>query len=51
MLEFFKQISVNNPIIVNENNINIIKEAFGRIKDLNDKENFLEEGETIFSML
>ena len=50
-LEFFKQISVNNPIIVNENNINLIKEALGRIKDLNDKEKFLEEGETIFSML
>ena len=47
-LEFFKQISANNPIIVNENNINLIKEALGRIKDLNDKEKFLEEGETVF---
>ncbi len=47
-LEFFKQISANNPIIVNENNINLIKEALGRIKNLNDKEKFLEDSENTF---
>ena len=46
--EFFKQISNNNPIIVNDNNVPLIKEALGRIKDLNDKEKFLEDSENAF---
>ena len=46
--EFFKQIANNNPIIVNETNIPLIKDALGRIKDLNDKEKFLEDSENTF---
>lgn len=45
--EFYAQIKANHPIICNDANIPAIKEVLTRIKELNDKEHFLEESEVL----
>lgn len=43
--ELFMQIAKENPIIVNQNCLNELKEAVKRIRELNESEKFLEEVE------
>ena len=45
--ELFKNIKNNNPVVMKDNNINDLKEALVRIKDLNNENHFLEEVEVI----
>ena len=45
--ELFKNIKNNNPVLMRDDNVNDLKDALVRIKDLNNENHFLEEVEII----